>query len=62
MPFLSPAGRGSYRRPHLRAVWVLTARDDGAKKLYPADDAFARRGTEQFFGLEAEWWFNSSYR
>lgn len=62
MPFLSPAGRGTYKRPHLRAVWVMTARDDGAKKLYPVDDVFARRGTEQFFGLQAEWWFNSSYR
>ena len=62
MPFLSPAGRGTYRRPHLRAIWVLTQRDDGAKKLYPIDDPFSRRSTEQFVGLEAEWWFNSSYR
>jgi hypothetical protein len=62
VPFLSPAGRGSYRRPQLRAIWLATRRDDGARSLYPADDPFARRKIEHFIGLEAEWWFNSSYR
>ncbi|MFO0659877.1 MAG: carbohydrate porin [Polyangiaceae bacterium] len=62
VPFVSPAGKGSYRRPHLRAIWTVTARDEGARSMYAPDDAFARRPTEHFFGLEAEWWFNSSYR
>jgi len=61
-PFLSPAGRGSYARPQLRLIWLLTRRDEGARSLYAADDLFARRQVEQFFGLSAEWWFNSSYR
>lgn len=62
VPFLSPAGRGSYTRPQLRAIWVFTTRDDGARALYTPDDVFARRRVEQFLGIEAEWWFNSSYR
>lgn len=61
-PFLSPAGRGSYVRPQIRLIWLLTRRDEGARSFYAADDLFARRQTEQFFGLSAEWWFNSSYR
>jgi maltoporin len=62
VPFLSPAGKGSYARPQIRLVWVFTRRDEGARSLYSADDLFARRQVEQFFGISAEWWFNSSYR
>jgi maltoporin len=62
VPFLSPAGRGSYLRPQLRMIWLFTRRDEGARSFYASDDIFARRQVEQFFGLEAEWWFNSSYR
>jgi maltoporin len=62
VPFLSPAGRGSYVRPQLRMIWLFTRRDEGARSFYASDDIFARRQVEQFFGLEAEWWFNSSYR
>ena len=60
IPFLSPAGRGDYTRPHIRFIYALTARSDGAKQLYPEDDVFHRRSLEHFFGLGAEWWFNSS--
>jgi maltoporin len=62
VPFLSPAGRGSYRRPQIRATWVVTARDDGARSFYAKDDPFATRRIDHFFGIGAEWWFNSSYR
>ncbi|RYE90943.1 MAG: hypothetical protein EOO75_09435, partial [Myxococcales bacterium] len=62
VPFLSPAGPGSYVRPHLRLIMLFTSRDEGARSLYAADDVFARRQVEQYFGLSAEWWFNSSYR
>jgi maltoporin len=60
VPFLSPAGRGDYSRPHLRLIWAITARDDAAKALYPEDDVFGLRGVEHFLGVGAEWWFNSS--
>lgn len=60
MPYLSPAGRGVFRRPQLRLIWAVTQRNDHARSLYPLDDPFARRKTEQFFGIGAEWWFNST--
>ncbi|HEU4405237.1 MAG TPA: carbohydrate porin [Polyangiaceae bacterium] len=60
-PFLSPAGKGSYRRPQIRAIYLFSVRDRDARSFYPADDPFARRSTEHFVGLSCEWWFNSSY-
>ncbi|MFI5299460.1 MAG: carbohydrate porin [Polyangiales bacterium] len=62
IPFLSPAGRGSFTRPHFRVIYALTLRDDGARALYAPDDIFAKRSVEHYFGVGAEWWFNSSYR
>jgi maltoporin len=60
MPYLSPAGKGVFKRPQLRLIWAITQRNDDARALYAQDDVFARRKTEQFFGIGAEWWFNSS--
>ncbi len=60
MPFFSPSGRGSFKRPQLRVLYVLTARDGGARSLYAPEDVFSQRKVEHFLGLSAEWWFNSS--
>jgi LamB porin len=60
VPFLSPAGRGNYVRPHIRLIYVLTMRDAGARRLYPVDDVFAIRKVDHFIGLGAEWWFGST--
>ncbi len=60
IPFLSPAGRGDFKRPQLRLIWAVTRRNDDARALYPQDDPFAIRRIEQFFGIGAEWWFNST--
>jgi maltoporin len=60
IPYLSPAGRGVFKRPQLRLIWAVTKRNDDARSLYPTDDVFARRKVEQFFGIGAEWWFNST--
>ena len=62
MPFITPAGRGSFTRPHLRLIYAYSARNDDARGLYPVDDRFARRSSEHYLGIGAEWWFNSSYR
>ncbi len=62
MPFLTPAGKGSFTRPQFRLIYAYTARNDGARALYAPDDRFARRSDEHFFGVGVEWWFNSSYR
>lgn len=60
VPFLSPAGPGSYARPHIRLIYVLTMRDAGARRLYARDDVFALRKIDHFIGLGAEWWFGST--
>lgn len=60
IPYFSPSGRGSYRRPQLRLLYAVTARNQGTRNLYPQQDVFNQRGVEQFFGVGAEWWFNSS--
>jgi maltoporin len=60
IPFISPGGRGNYQRPHLQLFYVLSVRDDGARRLYPRDDVFSLRGIDHFFGLGAEWWFGST--
>jgi maltoporin len=60
MPYFSPSGRGTFKRPQLRALYVASFRDAGARGLYPAQDVFAQRSVEHFAGVSAEWWFNSS--
>ena len=60
IPYFSPSGRGSYKRPVLRAIYAITARNKGAQDLYPQQDVFHQRGVEHYLGLGAEWWFNSS--
>jgi hypothetical protein len=60
IPYFSPSGRGSYKRPQIRLLYVASFRDSGTRALYPVEDVFAQRKTEHFFGLGAEWWFNSS--
>jgi hypothetical protein len=62
VPFLSPSGRGSYARPHIRFIYLLTARDEGARAFYPQDDTSSLRDLDHFFGFGAEWWFNSARR
>lgn len=61
VPFLSPSGRGSYARPHIRFIYLLTARDEGARAFYPQDDTSSLRDLDHFFGFGAEWWFNNSW-
>lgn len=60
IPYFSPSGRGSYKRPQLRLIYNLTARNDGARELYPALDVFSQRSVEHYIGMGVEWWFNSS--
>ncbi len=60
IPFLSPAGRGSYVRPHIRLIYLISFRDEGARALYPKDDVFGIRDVEHYIGFGAEWWFNST--
>lgn len=60
IPYFSPSGRGTFKRPQLRLVYLLSLRDSGARQLYPQEDVFSRRDVEHLLGLSVEWWFNSS--
>ncbi len=60
MPYFSPSGRGTFKRPQIRLLYVASFRDPGTRGLYPAADVFAQRSVEHFAGVGAEWWFNSS--
>jgi maltoporin len=60
MPYFSPSGRGSFKRPQIRLLYVASFRNGGARDLYPVEDVFAQRKVEHFAGVGAEWWFNSS--
>lgn len=61
VPFISPGGRGSYTRPHIQLIYLLTARDAGARRLYAPGDPFGFNDVEHYLGVTTEWWFNSSY-
>lgn len=62
IPYFSPAGRGSFKRPQIRLVYLASVRDAGTRALYPQEDPFAQRSVEHFAGISTEWWFNfSSY-
>jgi maltoporin len=62
LPYWSPTGRGAFKRPQIGPMYSIASRSSGARSLYGADDPFAQRSVEHFFGVLAEWWFNfSSY-
>lgn len=60
IPYFSPSGRGTFKRPQIRLLYVASFRDTGTRALYAPEDVFAQRKVEHFAGIGAEWWFNSS--
>lgn len=60
MPYLSPAGRGSYARPQFRLIYSLAVRNEDARSLYAQDDVRSTRDVDHFVGIGAEWWFDSN--
>lgn len=60
IPFYSPFGRGTFTRPHLRLIYSMSIRDQGAQALYPMEDPRSRTAVEHFLGVGAEWWFDST--
>lgn len=60
MPYFSPSGRGTFKRPQIRLLYNASFRNSGARGLYAQEDVFAQRSVEHYFGVGAEWWFNSS--
>jgi hypothetical protein len=63
MLLYSPFGPGGYARPQLRLVYRAAHLNEAARSaLYPLDDPRRERTWAHFLGVQAEWWFNSTYR
>lgn len=63
MAVYSPLGPGAYARPQFRLVYAATHLNDAARdSLYPLEDPRRGRPWVHYLGLQAEWWFNSTYR
>jgi len=54
--------RGCYSRPHLRLIYTLTYQNQAARDLYNPIDPRHDMTIGHYIGLQAEWWFNSTYR
>jgi maltoporin len=62
MVLYSPFGRGSYDRPQMRVVYRAAHLNAAARDLYAMEDPRRDRAWVHYLGLQAEWWFNSTYR
>jgi hypothetical protein len=58
----SPMGPSAYDRPQLRLVYRAARLNQGARDLYVPDDPRHAETWVHFLGVQAEWWFNSTYR
>lgn len=62
IPYFSPSGKGTFKRPQIRLLYTASFRNTGAQALYAPEDVFSQRKVEHFAGISTEWWFNfSSY-
>ncbi len=55
-------GKGSYDRPQLRLVYTVAFLNEGARLMYNEMDPRRSRKIQHYIGLQAEWWYNSTYR
>jgi maltoporin len=55
-------GKASYDRPQLRLVYTLALLNRGARLAYNPVDPRADREVQHYIGIQAEWWYNSTYR
>jgi hypothetical protein len=62
MLLVSPFGPGAFSRPQLRLVYRLAHLDEGARDLHAIGDPRRDQTWAHYLGVQAEWWFNSTYR
>lgn len=55
-------GGGNYGRPQLRLLYTAAFQNDDARFSYNRDDFRSKHSVLHYFGLSAEWWFNTEYR
>jgi maltoporin len=61
MPLLT-FGKGTYARPQLRLIYMLVHQNDSARMSHNPEDPRRDLKVGHYIGLQAEWWFNSTYR
>jgi maltoporin len=54
------SGTNTYSRPAIRFVYTFIKSNSDARLWYHEQDYRRSRSVEHFFGIQAEWWFNSS--
>ncbi len=59
MPAIS-FDRGMYRRPQFRFVYTASHLNGAALELFPAWDARRDASWQHYFGVQVEWWLDSS--
>jgi maltoporin len=62
MPAVVTLAPGVLGRPQLRVVYTVSLLDAGARRELARRDARLGDDLIQYLGVQAEWWFNSSYR
>lgn len=62
MLIFAPLGPGSYERPHIRLVYRYAFLNEGALDSYALEDPRRYDEHVHYFGVQVEWWYNSSYR
>lgn len=55
-------GGGNYGRPQLRLVYTAAFQNDDARYSYNEEDFRSKHTVHHYFGLSAEWWFNTEHR
>lgn len=61
MPLLT-FGKGTYARPQFRLIYMLVHQNDSARMSHNPEDPRRDLKVAHYIGIQAEWWFNSTYR
>lgn len=59
---ITPYGAGTYTRPHFRFIYRASYLSKEFRNTLPKDNPLKSHSIEHFLGIQAEWWFNSSYK
>jgi maltoporin len=55
-------GKGTYARPQFRLIYTVMRQNEGARMSWNPLDPRRDMKVGHYLGLQAEWWFNSTYR
>ncbi len=61
MPLLT-FGKGTYARPQFRLIYTVMRQNQGARMTWNPLDPRRSMKVGHYLGMQAEWWFNSTYR